>query len=77
MPSLTTTLDRLISSPRFTKENQIFAVGDLFLFFGWFDGRRIFQDEHYILKGSPDLNIYGYLQIGDLTNNQDILKKVD
>ena len=27
-------------------------------------------------KGSPDLNIiYGYLQIGDLTNNQDILKK--
>ena len=67
-----------INSSQGLLRNQNVAVGDLFLFFGWFRQTEgdVQNGTLHFKKGSPDLNIiYGYLQIGDLTNNQGILKK--
>lgn len=58
--------------------NQNVGIGDLFLFFGWFkqtEGNLHDGTLRYV-KGVPDQQIlYGYLQIGELVSEQNILKE--
>jgi hypothetical protein len=46
---------------------QRVAVGDLFLFFGWFrKAEQVDRKWHYV-PGAPDRHvIYGYMQIGEI-----------
>lgn len=50
-------------------KNMKVAVGDIFLFFGWFKHTEYLDGRLGYKKGSPDLHIiYGYLQIGEIYN---------
>lgn len=55
-------------------DNQGVAVGDLFLFFGWFKQTEYgLDDKLRYVKGAPDLQIiYGYLQIGEILKSNHI-----
>ena len=58
-------------------------VGDIFLFLGWFrqiektnDGYRYARRNPYDFYNGSDLQIvYGYMQIGEIINDQDKIKK--
>ena len=53
-------------------ENQGVAVGDIFLFFGWF--RKTGQRRNGTLKFTgPDMHvIYGYLQVGEIVSGKQV-----
>lgn len=54
--------------------NQNVTIGDLFLFFGWFRQTEYYNGKLQFVKGAPDIHvIYGYLQIGQILSNQDLL----
>ena len=66
-----------IKSSQGILRNHNVSIGDLFLFFGWF--RQTEGDIHdgtlRFKKNAPDLNIiYGYLQIGDMTNDKEVCR---
>ena len=45
------------------------AVGDLFLFFGWFRQTEIVGGRYRFVRQSPDLHvIFGWLQIGEIVS---------
>lgn len=45
-------------------ENNNVGIGDLFLFFGWFQLTELNEGKYKYLKGADFHAIYGYLQIG-------------
>lgn len=48
-------------------QNLKVAIGDIFLFFGWFRQTEIINGKYSYIKGSPDIHvIFGYLQIGEI-----------
>ena len=57
--------------------NNCVSVGDIFLFYGWFKQTEYdsFGKLRFV-KNAPDLHIiYGYLQIGEIINDYDDVKK--
>lgn len=58
--------------------NNGIAVGDIFLFFGWFKQTEYGSDGKLkFVRNAPDLHIiYGYLQIGEILDNYDKIKEV-
>ncbi len=55
--------------------NQKVAVGDLFLFFGWFRQTEIRNGQLKYKRGCKDAHMFfGYLQIGEMARNDALLK---
>ncbi len=54
-------------------KNKDISVGDLFLFFGWF--RKTDSNFKYLSDCKDKHMIYGYMQIGDIVKNDDIIQK--
>lgn len=56
-------------------ENQGVAIGDIFLFFGWFRQVECIAGKFHYAKNAEDLHvIYGYMQIDKILKHQDIKK---
>lgn len=56
--------------------SQGVSVGDMFLFFGWFRQTELIDGTLKYIKNAPDLNvIFGYLQIGNIYNDNSLLPK--
>ena len=48
------------------------AIGDVFLFFGWFRQTELINGRYRFVKGAPDLHIiFGWLQIGAIVTTEE------
>lgn len=64
-----------IGSAQTHLKNNNITVGDLFLFFGWFQKTEYCNNHLRYILGSSDIHvIYGYMQIGEILQDEDVKK---